>query len=78
MEQRDEDEDGTPQGFVETGEYVAGKANIVWSRGAPKLELSVKIVATLDKADRMPELIEKALDQLYAKLAEKNLVPGNI
>ena len=64
--------------LIERGEFFSAKANLVYSKGAPRVDLSLRIVAKLDKVEDMPALIAKGMDELYIKLNEAQLLPGNI
>ncbi len=58
---------------VESMEYYEVKMEIVRSISAPKVVVSLKIVASLDKFDKMPEMIAKGTNDIYAKAQEIGL-----
>ncbi len=60
---------------VISGEHFVAKINIVFSKGAPKIELGLKVTASLDELEKIPEIIAKGLDAIHLELDKKNLLP---
>lgn len=58
---------------VETTEHYEVKMEIVRSISAPKIVVSLKIVASLDKFDRMPEMIAKGTKDIYDEASKIGL-----
>lgn len=41
----------------------------------PMAEMSCRVTVSIDKIDRLPEMVTKVIDELYNKAQEKNLLP---
>ena len=58
---------------VELKESVTSTLEIVRSLSAPKVIVGIKIVADLDKIDRVPEMCVKAVKDIYDKASKLGL-----
>lgn len=67
--------DTMPEKVVLT-ESVTTDLEIVRSLSSPKVIVSVKIVADLDKIDNIPEMCVKAVNEIYAEASKQGLGLG--
>jgi hypothetical protein len=58
---------------IELKESVTANLEIVRSISSPKVIVSIKIVADLDKLDKVPEMCVKAVKDIYDKASKIGL-----
>jgi hypothetical protein len=58
---------------IELKESVTANLEIVRSVSAPKVIVSIKIVADLDKLDKVPEMCVKGVKDIYDKASKLGL-----
>lgn len=61
------------QDSVETTEHYEARIEIVRSQSSPKVVVSLKLVASLDKFDKMPEMIAKGTKDIYDQASKLGL-----